>query len=71
MLLLVFYMWYEKWAPTDANVRSQASSALLPLPLHCTGKLRKLPRTAVNLYGQLIDRFIENSLIKARVFVLL
>ena len=40
-------------------------------PLHCTGKLRKLPRTAVNLYGQLIDRFIENSLIKARVFVLL
>ena len=28
MLLLVFYMWYEKWAPTDANVRSQASSAL-------------------------------------------
>ena len=40
-------------------------------PLHCTGKLRKLPRAAVNLYGQLIDLFIETSPIRATVFVVL
>ena len=46
-------MQHAKWAVTDANRRSRATTQMFR---YLTGVLPRIPQTAVEVYGKLVDQ---------------
>lgn len=46
-------MLHAKWATTDANTRSRASSQMFN---YLIGRLPRLPPTVIEVYGKMVDQ---------------
>ena len=49
-------MLHAKWATTDANTRSRASSQMFN---YLIGRLPRLPPTVIEVYGKMVDQWLE------------
>ena len=53
------FSWHAKWATSTANHRTRAT---LQMFKYVTGELPRLPETAVEIYGKLVNQPTLNAL---------
>ena len=56
-------LWHAKWATTDLNVRTRAT---LQIYRYLTGELPRIPKTALEVYGEIVNQYVQEHTTKLK-----